>query len=286
MAYHTVLVHVDTTARAPARIRVAAQLVRASGGHLFGAALTGVSRLLYQRQPEAADDPHFALHLAFVRERAIQAVAAFRREAEACALPSFEGRVIDDEAGAGLSLHARAADLVVLGQAPPDTPAVPDFCPHVLLHAGRPVLLLPAQPAAPVDAASMAREVLVAWDASRAAGRALLGALPLLRQAGRVCIVVFDEGGKARLDAMAADPLPFLARHQVRATLEVHALGGRRTLLQRDGVGAALLALAAERHAGLLVMGAYGHSRMRETILGGATRSVLAGMRLPVLMDH
>jgi len=158
----------------------------------------------------------------------------------------------------------------------------------VLLHAGRPVLMLPANPAAEVNLTSLGREVLVAWDASRAAGRALLGALPLLQRAQRVNIAVIDEGGanRVRLDAMTADPLPFLARHGVRATLEVHALAGRRNLLHRDATGDALLSLAAERRSGLLVMGAYAHSRMRETILGGATRFVLAEMTLPVLMDH
>ncbi len=293
MSYRTVLVHIDTSAGSRLRIRVAAELARAFDAHLSGAALTGVSRLLYRDRPQVVDDPDFALHLSFVREQAVEAVAAFRREAQACALPAFEGRVIDDDVADGLCLQARTADLLVLGQADPDARAVPDICPHVLLHAGRPVLLLPAR-AGEEAVSRTVGQALVAWDASRAAARALHGALPLLRRARGVTIAVFEEGGHspARADAMAADPLPFLARHGVHATLEVHTPGprhggrlSRAGFLQRD-IGGALLALAAEREAGLLVMGAYGHSRVRETILGGATRTVLAGMGIPVLMDH
>jgi nucleotide-binding universal stress UspA family protein len=287
MSYQTILVHVDHTVHAVQRVRVAATLANEPGSHVIGAALTGVSRLLYHSIPDGDPDPYLALHLAFLRERAVEAVTAFRRAAEANALASFEGRVIDDEAGAGLALHARVADLVVLSQAAPaPNGSGPDFRPYVLLHAGCPVLLLPAELDTGFDTTRLTRRVLVAWDASREAGRALHGALPLLKRAERVRIAVFDEGPASHtmLDAATADPLPFLARHGVRATLEVHP--GRRGRMQRDSLGEALMTLAANDDDGLLVMGAYGHSRMRETILGGATRSVLAAMTLPVLMEH
>lgn len=290
MPYRTILVHLDNTVQASQRVRQAAWLARAPGCHVIGAALTGVSRLLYHGAPATDPDAYLALHLAFLRERAVAAVAGFRRAAEGNGLASFEGRVIDDDVGAGLALHARVADLVVLSQAGPARPNgnEPDFRPHVLLHGGRPVLLLPSGLDASFEPGQLTRRVLVAWDASREAGRALQGALPLLLEAERVSIAVFDDGpgGHTMLDAGSADPLPFLARHGVRATLEVHAAGGWRARIGRDSIGEALLVQAADEGASLLVMGAYGHSRVRETILGSVTRTVLATMALPVLLEH
>lgn len=288
MSYQTVLVHVDASARAAARIRVAAAIAQASGGHLVGAALTGVSRLLYQGYPAERADPTLALHLGFLREQAQQALAGFAREAEAAGLASFEARLVDDDAGAGIALHARGADLVVVGQAEPDPPpaaaAMADFPAYVVLHSGRPVLVLPDAG----QAEHVGRTVLVAWDASKEAARALLLALPFLRQAATVRIAVFDRapGGRTVAEAAAADPLPFLARHGIAAELSVHALDGRRGRPRRHEVGDALLSLAADLSADLLVMGAYGHSRMRETILGGVTRTVFESMTIPVLMAH
>ena len=87
-------------------------------------------------------------------------------------------------------------------------------------------------------------------------------------------------------DAAAADPRPYLARHGVTAALSVHTVDGRRGAHRRHEVGDALLSLAAKVSADLLVMGAYGHSRVRETILGGVTRTVFEAMTLPVLMAH
>ena len=284
MAYRTVLVHVDDTPRAAARIRAAAELACAAGGHLVGAALTGVSHLLYQPGPGADPDPTLALHLGFLRERAQLALDAFAREAAAAAVPSFEARLIDDEAGAGIALHARGADLVVLGQADPGAPALADFPAYVVLHAGRPVLLLPyAGPAPRLDG-----KVLLAWDGGREAARALQLALPLLRRAASVRVAVFESGAASRTlaDALAADPLPWLARHGVAAELSVHAVGGKRGPQRRHEVGDALLSLATDLPADLLVMGAYGHSRMRATILGGVTRTVFDSMTIPVLMAH
>jgi nucleotide-binding universal stress UspA family protein len=287
MSYHTVLVHVDDSARAAERIRVAAAIARRCDGHLIGAALTGVSRFLYQNYPPEDSDPDLALHLVFLRERAHQALAGFTREAEASGLASFETRVIDDDAGGGISLHARAADLVVISQFEPDqpTPAVtPDFPAYVVMHSGRPVLILPYAGAV----AAVGRQVLVSWDASKEAARALLLALPFLKQAERVRIAVFDAspGSRTLGETSAADPVPYLARHGVEAELSVHAVGGKRGPYRRGEVGEALLSLATDISADLLVMGAYGHSRLRETILGGVTHTVFEAMTIPVLMAH
>lgn len=278
MAYQTVLVHLDLDPHCAIRVACAASLV-APGGILVGAAMSGVSRRLYRGIPAADSDEYLALHLQFLREQANTALAAFEQQMAQPGMPAHDARLLDDEAASGLSLEARVADLLVLSH--PET--VSELIAQVLPQAGRPVLLLPAL----ATAAPFGKRVLVAWDASREAGRALAGALPILRQADVVELVVCEaesEEGVTR-DVRMADPLPFLAHHGVKATLRVHAVaGGGR--FHRNVVGEALLSVAAARKFDLLVMGAYAHSRLRETFLGGVTRTVLARMNLPVLLEH
>lgn len=283
MNYKTILVHVDDGSRSAVRVDAAAAIATRNGAHVIGAALSGVSRFLYQTMPPEANDPTLALHLDFLRERARDALAVFTRHMDASGIASFEGRLVDDEAGAGISLHARAADLVVVGQAEPGHALMADFPAYVVIHSGRPVLILPHS----VGVSDPGRRILLSWDASREAARALQLALPMLQQADSVTIAVFDaqSGTRTVADATAADPVPYLQRHGVAASMSVIPIEPRRGVRRHD-VGEALLMLAAEQGNDLLVMGAYGHSRFRETILGGATRTVLEAMTLPVLMAH
>jgi nucleotide-binding universal stress UspA family protein len=286
MDYKTILVHVDDSVQSAARAGAAAAIALRCDAHVIGAALSGVSRFLYQTMPIEANDPTLALHLDFLRERARDALALFSRQMEKAGTVSHEGMLVDDEAGAGISLHARAADLVVVGQAEQGHAAPPllaDFPAYVVIHSGRPVLLLPFG----TQAWDPGRRVLVSWDASREAARALQLALPLLARAESVTIAVFDtrSGNRTVADATAADPVAFLARHGIRAELSVVPVEQKRGH-RRHEVGEALLMLAGDKSSDLLVMGAYGHSRFRETILGGATRTVLEGMTIPVLMAH
>ena len=285
MAYPTILVHVDDSAAALVRIRLAAALARRAGGHLIGAAPTGVSRFLYHSMPAEKDDPTLASHLDMLRALSRQALGAFTAQCEQARVASFEARIIDDEAGAGLCLQGRAADLLVISQADAHAKALAAEIPtYVITHAGRPVLLVPAA-AAP---ASVGRRILVSWDGGREAARALQLALPLLKDADHVSIAVFEVAASTHTvdDALAADPRPWLARHGVTAELAVHAVEQHRMLSRRHEVGERLLAVANEAGADLLVMGAYGHSRFRESILGGVTKTVLEAMTIPVLMAH
>jgi len=281
MAYQTVLVHLDLDPHCATRVAYAAGLV-APGGVLAGAAMSGVSRLLYRGTPEPEGDEYLALHLGFLCERALAALDAFKLQAGVAGMPAHEARLIDDEASSGLGLQARVADLLVLSQ--PEGGA--ELVAQVLPQAGRPVLVLPASMGTRTPAAAP-RRILVAWDASREAARALDGALPLLRAADAVELVVCetDPAGPVARDVHMADPLPYLAGHGVQATLRLHAVPGSGRF-NRDLVGEALLSMAAAGGFDLLVMGAYAHSRLRETFLGGVTRTVLAQMRLPVLLEH
>ena len=285
MAYPTLLVHVDDSLRTAERVRLACELAARVSGHVVGAAATGVSRFLYHSMPPEQDDPTLALHLDMLRQQARSVLGAFSAQCTALATPSFDARLIDDEAGPGISLLARAADLVLLGQPDPDArAALADLPVHVVSNAGRPVLLVPsAGHPGPVG-----QRVLVSWDGGREAARAVQLALPLLKGALHVTIAIFEVASDPHkaADALAADPRPWLARHGVTATLALQGLDHTRRLNRRHEIGERLLALADDSGCDLLVMGAYGRSRIRESLLGGVTRTVLAGMTVPVLMAH
>lgn len=283
MEYKTVLVHIDDSARAAARVRVAAHIARRCGGHLDGYALTGVSRALYTHGLAEQQDPNLALHLSFLREQAARALARVGSELALC--DSHAARVVDDEPGGGISLLARCADLVVIGQTNPRQPVAAmmrDFPGYVVLHAGPPVLIVPYAG----ECEPLGRRVMVAWNASRESARALGAALPLLASAETVHLVLFDPAPDGVDPGAPGDSvLRYLARHGVTAQLSVHQTSGRGTRRVHE-VGDALLSLATDLSSDLLVMGGYGHSRLRETILGGVTRTVLDAMTIPVLMAH
>lgn len=176
-------------------------------------------------------------------------------------------------------MQARYCDLIVVGQHDPREPSpvvMPDFPQYVVLNSGRPVLITPY--AGRYE--TIGNRVLIGWDGSMAATRAVTSALPLLRRAQLVEVAAINAGAQSN----GQPPTPgselavYLARHQVKVDV----------LLQESAhdAGSALLSLAAERNSDLLVMGGYGHSRFREILLGGVTRTVLESMMLPVLMSH
>jgi nucleotide-binding universal stress UspA family protein len=147
----------------------------------------------------------------------------------------------------------------------------------MLFHSGRPVLLVPD--ADPLRDEGRLETVAVAWDGGREAARALADATPLLTAAGQVRILVIT-GEKASVKAgTAAQVIRHLARHGVAAEVDEVDAGG-------EPIGQVLSAYLAERKIGLLVMGAYGRSKAREMLLGGATQSVLQDAGIPVLMSH
>jgi len=293
MAYRSILVHVDETPRVAERIRYAVELALQDDGHLLGVALTGISRVLYQNAILDEQDPNLALHLNFLRERANRALEQFVPLVQRLGLQSFEQRVVDDDPGAGLSLLARHADLVVIGQADPEhvaTMAGTEFPAQVLTNSGRPVLVVPytGLPRPAGAAHAPARRVLVAWNGSKEAARAVREALPLLKRADRVFIAVFDPDYQKALhgESPGCDLLKFLMRHGIDAEILVRQTQRGGMLKRPSGTGEALLSLASDQECDLLVLGAYGHSRFRETLLGGVTRTVLESMTLPVLMAH
>jgi nucleotide-binding universal stress UspA family protein len=179
----------------------------------------------------------------------------------------------------GVAEQALYADLLVLGQQDRSDPLAQelpsDFVESVLIVSGRPALVLPY--AGRFD--RLGETVLLAWKPSAPAARALAAALPLLRRAKAVHAVSWGQPSAPRCQGDRLDLERYLGLHGVAATLH-----GYRD--EPRDVGEALLSAAADFGADLMVMGCYGHSRARELVLGGASRSVLGAMTLPTLMCH
>lgn len=285
MSYKTVLVHVDESRHASERIKLAATVAMAENAHLIGMATTGASRYIQRNRLLAELDPNFMVHLEFLRQRASRGLAEFDCVVQQLAIPSFEKQLVDDEAGGGVCLQARYCDLLVIGQNDPKelSPVVmPDFPQYVMLNSGRPVLIIPHEG----KFETIGNRVMIAWDASMAASRAITGALPLLKRAQIVEVAIFDAHSLPQQSQQptlqGAAPGSELARYLGRHNIQVEVMQGST---DRD-IGAALLSLTNDRDCDLLVMGGYGHARFREIVLGGVTQTVLDTMSIPVLMSH
>jgi nucleotide-binding universal stress UspA family protein len=282
MPYKTVLVHIDKDKHASERIKFAAKIAAVEEAHLIGAAPSGISRYIYQSRfiyEGGGMNTHLDNHLEELRKDADSTLAAFEATAKKIGVHSYEARQIDDEAGAGISLQARYCDLVVVGQTDLDEPSsttLPDFPEFVVMNSGRPVLIVPY--VGTYD--SIAKRPLIAWDASTSATRAVTAAIPLLRRAENVDVVVFnaDSHGDAHGEQPGADIGLYLTRHGIKVNVV-------RQKTDID-VGNALLSIATDLGSDMLVMGGYGHSRFREILLGGVTRTVLQSMTVPIFMSH
>jgi len=279
MNYKTIVVHVDASDGAAARIAFAAALARDAGAHLIGMTQTGIYRFVAQTAVPGVDLSGLTPLFGQLREDAERRALAFDEAVRGAGVASSECRIGDEEPETALALQALYADLVVVGRAHGDEQAHPNDAAlpqYVAMNAPCPVLVLPQAGTPPRGV----ERVLVAWNASPEASRAVRMALPFLVRARAVDVAVFDADDHGQSGAPAADAGigQFLARHGVHATVRHHPAQG--------DAGAALLALAGTWKADLLVMGCYGHSRLREIVLGGVSRTVLHRAALPVLLAH
>lgn len=279
MFYRTILVHVDDARSAEARIELAAGLALQENAHLIGTALTGVSRFLFEATVANGGAANLEPYLEALRLRTERTLIPFEHAMRRLGVASFEKRMTDDDATSGLSLQARYCDLAILGQYDPDGPAPPTYSnlpEHVVINGGSPVLVVPFSG----SFRSTGKRVLIAWNGSMEAAKAVRSAIPLLRRAKIVEVAVFNPHaqGDAHGEQPGADLALYLARHEVKVDVMQEATNA--------DIGNALLSLASNLGSDLLVMGCYGHSRFREIMLGGATRTVLQSMTLPVWMAH
>jgi nucleotide-binding universal stress UspA family protein len=268
----TILLHLDSSARTGERVKVARQIAEAFEAEVTGLPCTLSALMRYPYAIEAAAEA-VAIMQSLDKESRDKAHATF--VAAGGGSPRLHWAEPMSDAPGSFSRRALYADLLILGQRDADDPVAgelpSDFVPSVLVECGRPALVVPYAG----YVGEIGRNVLVAWKETREAARAVSAALPWLVRAKSVQAVAYGEDADVSLRSLQA----YLKAQGVNVT--VHP-GGR----QEGAAGENLLSMAADVSADLLVMGCYGHSRAREWVLGGATRSILQSMTLPVLMSH
>ena len=275
--YKTLLVPVDERPRTLRAIELAGRLAGEFNSHVIGLYVQPDPNIPLMTSLEVGQKLQEELRDRLIREPTARAKAQFETGMKAAGVATTEWRAAQGERAHTVALHARHADLVVINQTDPGEADASHFAATVLMALGRPALVVPYAGAFK----NVGRNVLVAWDAGREAARAVTDALPLLRRADKVVIMAVDPrvSAKAHGEAPGADIAVFLARHGVKAEVAPTVSGG-------VDVGNVILSTASDEDADLIVMGAYGHSRVREIVLGGATRTVLESMTVPVLMSH
>ncbi len=281
MKYSDILVHIDDSDTCLARIDASVAFGAMTDSHVVGVALAiqpTIPAYIGAELPIEVRD----MQREAAEKAARTAIEHFEEKAERAGI-SFESRLVhcyDSTAADVLTFHARHADLNVLGQADPDT----DFATlslglaeEVLFSSGRPVYLVPY---IGMNHESGGKAV-IAWDGGREAARAVHDALPLLERREEVVILVVDAGKypRAHGEEPGADLATHLVRHDISVMVERMPSAG-------VDVAEVVLNFIAESGANLLVMGGYGHSRLREMALGGVTRTILREMTVPVLMSH
>ena len=278
MSYKTIVVLLDRAWRAE-QLEVAFALAHGMDAHVVGLYAVRPMVIPAYALVEAgpvADELHKILGADIVR-REEEARKAFEAAAGRGGLAKTEGRIAEDEPLAAVWVSARYADLVIASQPGPgldETGTAPDVHRSLALATGRPVLLVPYAG----RFAEVGKNILIAWNASRESARAVADGLPLLRKADSVRVVVFNPGPEHG-EEPGADIALNLARHGVKVSVA--------TRINKDvGIGELIVSYAADTGADLIVMGAYGHSRIRELVLGGATRTLLESMTVPVIMSH
>jgi len=276
MAFKNILVHIDDGKACADRIQAAIALAQAHEAHLIGLyiatdpMLPGNVRAEMPAQFLTVLEDQLAERTEAAKARFIEVVERAGLSAD-CRTAHCPGTGIAEVIG----LHARYTDLVVLGQ--PDENREPEnhIAEDVVLSSGRPALVVPYIGAGK----TIGERVMIAWDAGREAARAVHDALPVLERAKSVVVLVINP----RRGNHGAEPGADIALHLARHGIKVQA---QNTEVKDLSVADALLSRLADQGIDLLVMGAYGHSRLRELVFGGVTRQLFQQMTVPVLMSH
>jgi nucleotide-binding universal stress UspA family protein len=298
MSIKDVLVCLDASEAGECRLRLAAGLAREHKAHLAAAYLLsepgtvsgrvygpgalgiGIAAPASARVGEGNGDGSNLERTPDVPQPVLQAETVERRFRETVQSGGIAGdwHLLDRGEAAELIALARGTDLVIVGQHLPEAPAGAEFRPETIVVAcGRPLLVVPYAG----KFASVGKRVLIAWDDTREAARAVHDALPLIAAAEAVTVVSVAgrgsdfEPGRPSLDRIVRH----LERHGLAVRSEEHVRG-------EITVCDVLLARAIDLGADLIVAGAYHHSQFREAVLGGVSRELLDHMTVPVLMSH
>jgi nucleotide-binding universal stress UspA family protein len=280
MSYKTIVAQCDGRASAGRRLEVAATLAERVGSYLVGVHAKPPFETPVFMENGYDMAPLFEIYEEGLATETAAARAAWDKVLKGRHLPN-EWRSLDGLADDVLSLSARYADLVVVGQTEPATgdgsrtpPRVPE---RVALASGRPVLAVPhiglEKP--------IGGTVMLCWNASRESARAASDAMPFLLAAKKVIVLLVEPHASdtGHGEEPGADVATWLARRGVKVVVQ-------REVAADTDVGNVILSRAADQDVDLIVMGIYGHSRMRELVLGGVSRTLLQTMTVPVLMSH
>jgi len=280
MSYKTVLVALNEINRIGALNTSALKIAKIDAAFVRGL-YTIPAAQIYPSTGFEAVPQMFEGHQTFFKNNLAKVKNAFEAALQKANLQgefvSIEGRspLISDE----IISHGKSADLIIVSATDPaEVSGVElDCIERVLVGAGRPLLVLPRSNEHILDL----DQVVVGWNGGKEAARAVFDAIPLLQSAKSVHVVCVDPRNEERVT-------PEEPGRRIVATLQRHKIKSEAKTMEGGGesAGKALLKHAQEINAGLIVMGAYGHSRLREFVFGGATRHVLDDMTRPVLMSH
>lgn len=280
MSYKNLLVYLDETEASKSRAALALKLAERHGAHLTALGLVVepvIPSFVYAQVPAEVLEARRGA----VREQIQTVLDRFEAEAKRSSVETSlrMDDCLQSEVVRAVGLHARYSDLLILGQSnPEETPlGGGHLAEEVVLAAGRPLLIVPYIGADK----TVGETVVVAWDASREAARAVSDSLPILEQAKEVVVIAVNPRGTA--DGHGQEPGADLALHLTRHGCSVQV---ERLESHEIGIGDTLLSFLADRSADLLVMGGYGHARLKELVLGGVTQHMMAHMTVPVLMSH
>lgn len=277
MALKDILVHVDSSRAMPGRVRAALTIARRHEAHLTGLYVVQMPVLPSYAEAQIPATIIEAQRAAFAN-RAESAKRKFDEITRDCGVGT-EWRCVEDRRLDALVLHARYVDMLVAGQADEGDPECVSrgLAGRLALESGRPVMMIPASG---VDG-PIGENIVVAWSTRREAVRAVSDAMPLLECAKRVTVVTINSKADdpENTGVPGADIGLHLARHGIDTT-------ARNLFGAPAAIGTQLLDAVRDESADLLVMGAYGHSRFRELVLGGATAHVLAHADTPTLIAH
>ena len=276
-----ILVHIPTERPMRPVVDASISLAAAFGAHLDAVAIGYIrtsTAFVVDGSAGATVAAVFEMERQRAAERAAAAIAIFEAEARHANI-AYDSKTIEDmpaEAAASIGAAARIYDLSVVLQPEAERDTFDNSTStEVLFQAGGPVLFVPH-----IFRGSLkAKRIGICWDGSRLAGRALRDAKPLLAQADALVTIAINEAQVTPAEASA----PKLVQHMARAGLPTTLI---ELTAARSDIEPSILSLAADENLDLLVMGAYGHSRLQEGILGGVTREMLRTMTVPTLMSH
>jgi nucleotide-binding universal stress UspA family protein len=276
MTLKSILAHAAPNDRLDAVLDIVFALAKAHGAHPIGLHVSTDPAASLRTLPGPVPGELMAALEARVEAERDRAEAGFNEAARRHGI-SGEWRVENGDPASRIGIHARYADLTVMGQWDEEDPSSdPELPTAVATMTGRPVLIVPRAG----RFQEVGKRVLVCWNASREATRAVTDALPILQLADEVTVLAVNpDDGAGHGDVPGADISHYLARHGVRAE-------ANRTYAEAIDVADAILSRASDLGCDLIVMGAYGHSRTREWIFGGVTRSIMRTMTRPVLISH